>query len=462
MEPKSARRSHRHATRRQRGSLASRVAAIGTLVSALLVSLPADFVSAAPTTRLVSRAPDGTPADGESYDNDLTPDARFVAFASTASNFSSEDGPAVDVFVWDRRTGVLDLISKTTEGAPADGDSYLPSISADGRYVAFLSEADNLSSVDRDDVRDIFLRDRVSNTTTLVSKVRASRGGSPILAADANSDNPSISDDGRYVAFDSEADNLSSRDRDGVEDVFLYDRETGGLQLVSQSSSGAGGDSSSTASSISGNGRFVTFSSYADNFSSLDKEAQSDVFIRDRVARTTRLVSRNSKGKPANGPSGSPSVSSSGRFVAFVSDANNLSSRDDDDYNNVFVRDMKKDKTRLVSRSSSEAPASHHSRMSKFYDSISASGRYVVFESTADNLSSKDDDGHTNVFVRDVIDGRTRWINRSATGDAADDHGLYPAISGNGRYVAFWSLATNLTPVDGGGVGNVFLRGPLF
>ena len=422
-------------------------------------ALPAD---AAASTRLVSKAPDGSGGNHISAHAAVSADGRFVAFESGATNLSTEGNPGVgDIFVWDRQTGAFDLVTENSDGVAADSHSFAPSISADGRYVAFESWANNLSTQDDDSVTNVFLRDRVAGTTTLVSRIPPGKNPSPSIAADCHSEHPSISADGRYVAFASCADNLSTIDLNSAYDVFVFDRDSNGVVLASQNSdqeAADGGSGSGTlAPKLSSNGRYVVFGSYADNLSSIDG-AQFDVFRRDLTAGTTELVSRNSKGVAANGASEAPAISATGRYVAFRSTADNLSSADNDAYQNVFVRDMSTGKTRLASRTSGEQAANGDS----YATGISGNGRYVLFTSGANNLSSSDNNTYDNGFVRDMTDGKTRLISRSSSGKAANGHTLRPAISANGKYVAFDSYARNLSSVDHDDYGDVFLRGPLF
>jgi Tol biopolymer transport system component len=206
--------------------------------------------------------------------------------------------------------------------------------------------------------------------TRLVSKTS---GGTP---ANGDSFNPSISSSGRYVAFDSLATNLPGDD--SVFDVFVHDRETGKTRLVSKRSDGTPANGGSFDPSISGSGRYVAFDSFATNLPGDD--SFTDVFVHDRNTGKTRLVSKRSNGTPANGDSFDPSISGSGRYVAFESNATNLPG--DDSFGDVFVHDRETGKTRLVSKRSNGTPANGDS----FNPSISSSGRYVAFDSLATNL----------------------------------------------------------------------------
>ena len=359
-------------------------------------------------TILASRAsgPAGPAADDSSVEPSISADGRYVVFRSGADNLSSEDDDAVtNIFVRDLVAGTTILVSRASGagGAPANGDSFEPDISADGRYVAFRSSADNLSSEDDDSVENLYVRDLVAQTTTLVSRATGPVGA----GADGNSFAPAISGDGRRVAFDSAATNLSADDGDAVRDVFVRDLATARTMLVSRASGPAGpaGDGDSTVPDISRSGRFIAFASLADNLSAEDDDTVLNVFLRDLAAGTTSLVSR-ADGAAGAGADGSalggspPSVADNGR-VAFDSDADNLSSEDSDAVFNVFVRDALAGTTTLVSRG--PGPGGAAADQGSFLPAITPDGRYVAFQSLATNLVAGSAPGVRNIYRRDVL-----------------------------------------------------------
>ena len=230
-------------------------------------------------TDLISRASGALGAsgdDGSFGPTGIRADGRYVVFESLAKNLSPDDNKAVDdVFVRDL-FGTLGpttaLVSRATgpAGAGGDGLSGDASMSADGRYIAFDSEADNLSTEDDKAVVNVFVRDTVNNTTTLVSRATGAAGA----PGNADSNFPFISPDGRYVAFQSDADNLSAEDNDAAGNVYVRDLQLGTTTLVSRAAgaAGAGGDGTSFSGPISADDRYVTFSSLADNLSGDDFE----------------------------------------------------------------------------------------------------------------------------------------------------------------------------------------------
>jgi hypothetical protein len=401
---------------------------------------------------LVSRSSAGVEGDFFSTVSSLSADGRYVAFQSAATNLVSGDiNNKLDIFVRDRQTGTTTRISKSSAGAEGNGDSTYPSISSDdGRYVAFQSAATNLVAGDGDTngKTDIFVRDRNTGSTYLVSK---NSGG---VEGNGDSGNPEISADGRYVTFESAANNLVTGDTNSVTDVFVRDRTTGTTTRVSRDSAGVQGNGLSLDPSISDDGRFVAFGSAATNLVSGDTNGERDVFVRDRQTGTTTKVSKSSAGVAGDALSGTPSISADGRYVVFESTATNLVSGDTNAKFDVFVRDRQTGTTTRVSKSSAGAEGNDISE----YPTISADGRYVTFESDATNLVSGDTNGAVDVFVRDRQAGTTTRVSKSNAGVEGDDASLNPAISSDGRYVAFHSIATNLVSGDTNGNSDIFVR----
>ncbi len=264
--------------RRRHGITAVGIAA----VIGLVVGLVPDASAADPRTLIVSRHSAGTYGNSSSRDVSISDDGRFIAFESVSDNLVSGDtNGKIDVFVHDLMTGRTTLVSRHSVGTYGNENSEDPSISADGRFVAFESNADNLVSGDDDLLRDIFVHDRLASTTGRTTRVSRHSLGNE---ADNGSFAPSISADGRFVTFESNASNLVSDDNP-VDDIFIHDRlasTTGRTLLVSRHSLGNPGDSGSNGSAVSGDGRFVAFGSTADNLVSGDTNTSADIFVRRR------------------------------------------------------------------------------------------------------------------------------------------------------------------------------------
>ena len=329
-------------------------------------------------------------------------------------------------------------VSMSRVGVEGNSDSYGPSISADGRYVAFVSAADNLVPDDNNQHRDVFLYDRYTDEITRLSM------GYDGAEANGPSREPVISRDGQVVAFVSLADNLVPEDSNGVEDVFVYDRSDQTLSRVSIGTEGQQANDRSVHPALSGDGRLVAFVSQADNLVADDENRASDIFVHDRVLEDTERVSVSSDGEPANKTSKHPALSADGRFVAFQSRANNLDAADRDGLYDIFVHDRRTSTTELVSRNQEGSAGNHES----LRPSLSDGGRFVAFESWASNLVAGDENGYSDVFVVDRDTGQVELVSVTSDGEQANDVNGTAVISSDGHLVAFASRADNLAPND--------------
>ena len=362
------------------------------------------------TTR-VSVASDGAQGNGDSGQPVISADGRFVAFYSSASNLVPGDTNGVeDVFVHDRLTGQTARVSVASDGAQGNGPSWGPSISADGRFVAFESRASNLVPGDTNDTTDVFVHDRLTGQTTRVSVASDGREGNSYswLAR--------ISADGRFVVFTSDASNLVPGDTNGTWDVFVHDRQTGQTTMVSVASDGTPGNGRSIGVSISGDGRFVAFESEASNLVAGDTNGTWDVFVHDRLTGQTTRVSVASDGAQGADSSSGGELSAHGRFVVFFSFASNLVPGDTNERMDVFVHDRQTGETTIVSVASDGAQGNANSSGA----AISADGRFVVFTSKASNLVPGDTNGTWDVFVAAAVEPTAmtvQWGDVNCSGD---------------------------------------------
>jgi Tol biopolymer transport system component len=413
--------------------------------STLPFSLLLTTLCLAQTTERVSVDSLGAEGNDWSTSPSISSDGRYVAFTSYALNLVPGDTNVEwDIFVHDYLTGVTERVSVDSFGAQGDDGSGWPSISADGRYVAFASDAPNLVPGDTNFSADIFVRDRQSGVTERVSVDSLGVGGN------GYSFWPSISADGRYVAFGSGANNLVPGDLNSRFDIFVHDRQTGVTERVS----GTGGNESSYLPSLSGDGHYVAFYSHASNLVPGDTNGGADVFVHDRQTGVLERVSVDSLGAEGNGWSTDPSISADGRYVVFDSKSSNLVPGDTNFAADIFVHDRQAGVTERVSVTSLGAEGSGNSAS----PSISAGGRYVAFTSWTNSLVPGDMNYKSDIFVHDRQTGVTERVSVTSLGAEANDWSNDSSISADGRHVAFYSSASNLAPGDTNTTGDIFVH----
>ena len=407
------------------------------------------------TTTRISVAGDGTQANGASARAAITDDGRFITFDSTATNLVAGDSNGfADVFVHDRVTGSTVRISVDSNGAQGNGVSQYASISGDGSTIAFQSDASNLVPTDSNAHTDVFVFDRASAVTTRASLANGIAANNDSYSHATSCCLRQISADGRIVAFESRASNLVGGDTNSRTDVFAVDLAAASTTRVSVSSAGVQGNDRSGDASISSTGRFIAFDSDATNLVTADTNGATDVFLYDRQYLVTERISLDSAGNQANGASSNPSVSADGRFVAFESTASNLVAGDSNGNTDVFVRDRQDGSTQRASVSSTSTQGNGPS----FAAAISDDGRYVAFASLANNLVPGDSNGATDIFVRDLLSGTTERVSVDSSGVQGNGTSRDEAISADGRYVAFDSAASNLVAGDTNGAIDTFVR----
>lgn len=403
---------------------------------------------------LVSVDSAGVQAAGHSSAPDISADGRLVVFASLARNLVAGDtngsGRAYDndVFVHDRQTGATTRVNVSTSGAQDDAYALAvsmddaPVISADGRVVAFTSQGNTLAACLNDGATDVFVHDLQTGVTELVS-IQPDGGEFSDSVM-----HPSLSADGRFVAF-----SRSPRVNVHAGGAYVRDRLTGvtTVESVAPDGSVAGG----SFATISGDGSAVAFTST----SALDPDhpplaASWHVYVRDRGAGRTTLVSRSTLGATADTGGSSPALSTDGRFVAFVSGAANLVPGDTNRATDVFVHDRATGQTTRVSVASDGTQANAASARPR----ISGDGRFVVFQSAATNLVPGDSNALSDVFIHDRLTAETRRVSVSDAGVEGNSLSSSGAISANGGFVVLVSEASNLVPIDTNACSDVFVR----
>lgn len=448
----------------------ARVVLAGALACALAGTPAAMAAAAAHHTLRISDSELGG-GRGEPNDSSFTPsvsrDGRYVTFASEASNLVAGDtNHRRDIFVRDTAAGTTKRVSLSSRGKQANLDSYNPSISDDGRYVVFDSFATNLVPGDLNREGDVFLRDLTDGTTTRVSR------GLDGKETGASSGFATISGDGQVIAFESSASNLRAGKPGEVTDIYLVDRTGAVLDWVSRSAAGGEPNGGSGDIALSRDGQMVAFASAASNLVPGDTNLADDVFVRDRRARITHRVSVNSIGGEANDDSGAPSLSDDGRVVAFTSNASTLASfmpgtqslpqfifnrfnmGDENFVSDVFVHDLVSGHTELVSVSTDGVQGVAES----YEASISGDGTKVAFASFSSALVPGDLSPGSEIFLRDLTIRQTSRVSVAEDDRQGNGMSVQPAISADGRGVAFTSESTNLVPGDRNRSGDVFVR----
>lgn len=347
------------------------------------------------------------------------------------------------------KVGLTVPVLLPADGAAPDDSCNSPAISGNGAAVAFATAASNLVPDDTDGVID-------------VAVVRLRKGGARCVSVstegvkgDGASADPALDKAGRHVAFSSMATNLVEGDTNGERDIFVRDLIQGTTERVSVATDGTQADGESERPSVSSNGRLVVFASHATNLVPGDTNGFEDIFLHDLATGETRRVSVGVSGVEPDGDSSAPRISGNGRYVAFLSMARNLVAQADFPTRDAFVVDLKTGLTEMVSVASNGAP----SNAGTYSLAISANGRRVAFASMGSNLvADAEQFAGQDVFLRDRKKHTTTLLSVGAGGLAANDYSEEPDISGNGRWVAFTSLASNLVPDDTNGRNDVFRR----
>jgi Tol biopolymer transport system component len=430
-----------------------RIETASTLLSVLLGF--ATRIIAQETTR-VSVATNEVEADAFSVGVSMSSDGRYVVFASAATNFAPNNPTnRTQIYVRDRDAGTTTLVSVNLQGSFGNSQSTDPSITPDGRFVVFESAASDLVPEDSGTLNDVFVRDLRSNRT-----VRASVNSTGHAADDA-SVFPSMSADGRFVTFASRANNLVPEPGAGGFRLFVHDLSTGETTLGSVDSLGGGHSAIPDFAPISSDGRFLAFTSDDSDIVPGDTNARTDVFVHDRQSGITERVNVSSEGDQGIGTAdtGGIALSLDGRFVAFTTNAANLVPGDGNGSRDVFVHDRRDHSTRRISVRSDGSEGDGQS----YAPAICADGRHIAFASFA-ALVPDDTNGLADGYLRDLQTGETIRLSVSTDGvqgnrgsPGALDHARF-GLSGNARYVAFESNASNLVPGDSNNSQDVFVR----
>jgi Tol biopolymer transport system component len=399
-----------------------------------------------PTTELVSLGVNGQSTDPQSSAESgrLSAGGRFVVFDTRDPGFVAGDTNGYnDVFVRDRRAGRTTRVSVGTDGRQADHDSEQPSISADGRYVAFTSFAANLVPGDTNQQYDGFVHDRRTGRTTRVV--------SPL--ADSGTFGVRISGDGRHVSF-----GVLPVGDNAAGDLMVRDLRTGATRRVSVDSAGRPGNRGAGGAALSADASVVAFTSDSTNLVPGDTNDRTDVFVHDVRTQRTQRVSVGPRGAQLAAASVAPALSADGRHVSFSTFDAGVVPRDTNDSADVFVRNLRTGRT-VIASVDAHGGWPGGDPMVETSSMLSADGRYVAFTSTF-QLVPEDTNGVPDVFVRDLRRPDIRRVSIGAHGEQSVEDSYFMDLSADGRSVSFSSHASNLVPVDVNESSDIFVRGP--
>lgn len=400
--------------------------------------------------RRVSIASDYTEADGESYDTAISANGQVIAFTSSATNLVEGDtNNRLDVYLHLPASNSTERISLPRAGQQETSDhSYAPRLSADGRIVLFGSAANNLIVGDGNDLPDIFVRDRQTAITELISVNLAGQSSEGVATIG------DISADGRFVTFTSNGDDLVAEGGNGFRQLFLRDRQLQQTYRLVSSNTGGFPNSNIEVGGMSGDSRWILFWTNATNIVPNDTNGRSDVFLLDRFSGQVTRVSMGMNGAQANGDSNGAQLAAGGGFVVFQSLATNLVPTDTNGVTDIFWVAVASGETRRLSVASDGT----QSNESSYAPVVTADGRYVFFSSHAYEFDESDNNGAEDIFRHDTVTGETTLWSRKADGEEGNDFSKQVDISNDGAVVAFHTRANNLVPEDRNGVGDILIR----
>jgi Tol biopolymer transport system component len=398
-----------------------------------------------PTAQAETAANPSYQANNHSGSPVISSDGRYVVFSSGADNLVPGDtNEGSDIFVHDRQAHTTQLITWAEDGSPANASSGPQSISSDGRWVVFVSIASNLVAGDAGNQSDVFVHDRQTGRTTLVSMAPDGTSGNGM------STEASISADGRWIVFTSTADDLvpeideysgeNIADTNGMADIFVYDRLGESIRRVSLSSDGEQGNNNSNLPSISADGRWVVFWSLADN---LVPGAGRGIYLYDRSDGITRFI--------ADGFA--PTISPGGRWIGFLSSSSDLAPGG---VIYALLYDRQTDEITVIGGYAEEI----HGRASNVVN-FSMDGEWLAFSSvfiSPDSpLEGNSSEWGQQVFLRDQETGSFTLLSAAPNGLAGNSSSASPSLSADGRWIAFQSFADNLVSDDTNGYMDVFV-----
>ncbi|OVE81730.1 hypothetical protein BVY04_02760 [bacterium M21] len=417
---------------------------IPRVILPILMTICIGNIGAQNTPTRINLSSTGQEANSWSYYPKLSTDGRYVVYESSASNLVDFDYNGVtDIFVHDLQTGATERVSVSSTGQEADRDCYSPNISSDGRYVVFTSQATNLTWGDGNTTA-VYIHDRDLDITESVY--------TPMSGEYTN--NPSVSTDGRWISFSSMSSYVVGNDSNNAEDIFLIDRQTYNITCVSATPSGFTGNSGSYDAKITPDASYVLFGSGASDLIDNDYNNRNDLFLYTVATSSLERISISDDESEANDSTYYGAITADARYVAFSSNATNLTMGSDfNGYEDIFLRDRILGTTVRLSNGYDGSGANSYSSN----PSITDDGQTVVFSSSANNLVATDTNTDADLFIVDVATGATEIITLGYDGSSANSYSYWGYISAAGTAVGIESSASNLVDNDFNGYSDIFV-----
>lgn len=399
------------------------------------------------TTTRVSQETSGTNSNADSYSPQISGNGQFIAFESRAGNLTASDtNGRMDVFVYDRIANTLDIASKSSTNVQTNGfNTYLKDISPDGRYILFSSDGTNLVASDTNSRIDLFLRDRNTSTTDMVS---LNEFGNQLTGGTSSG---RMSEDAQLIIFSTSSSGVVSNDTNTLDDVFLLNRGDSSVIRLSQKIDGTQASNDGSYPEISRDGKVASFESISYNLVTTDYNNDYDIFLYSIDVPSLQRIPANEISPEANDYNDTIYLSADGRYATFVSAATNLYPEVNWAYNS-FRKDMKTGDIYFIAQSATGEIAQQDS----YENDISADGNIVVFSSQASNLVPGDTNGQFDIFVKNISTGQINLISKDASNNLANGYCDFPGISADGNVIAFVSTASNLVPGDTNSRNDVF------
>lgn len=416
--------------------------------SATILALGATF-SYSSALEKISNPISGQATDGDSIQVSISGDGSRIVFASVNTHLIQNDGNfSRDVFLYERKTRAVSRISVDSAGNQVVGNCWQPSISGDGDHVVFSSSSTVLTSPPpMNGTQHIYMHTISTGETIFISE---STSGTE---SDDASEEPDVSADGRYVVFRSYSDVLDTKDTNGLTDIYLRDTIANSTKVLTLAPTELASNGDSRNASISNDGRYVFLTSTGSNLISVDTNGKEDAFLVDRQNLTTSRISKGLSMAESNGETTGGVISGDGDYVFFISDATNLTTDTTGGTKQLFSYHIPTGTVELVSRDSEGTIADED-----VVDVVcSDDGRFVVFVTNARNFNAEPSRYYYDVYQRDLSTGTTTRISIRPDGGQAEAHSEFPAISGNGRYLGFQTISGNLAPPDLDGFRDILL-----